>query len=81
LNPREPKPGGRPVSPVRLFGRPRALWQRFVSKAWWLTGADSQKAFTWVHLAATPRHWGTTAPDLSRIAAHVPSIGRHPTRI
>jgi hypothetical protein len=48
----EPTPDGCPKPPARLTGRPRRLWRDFIARAWWLTRADSQKAFMWVHLAA-----------------------------
>jgi hypothetical protein len=48
----EPTLDGCPKPPARLTGRPRRLWKQFIEPAWWLTRADGQKAFMWVHLAS-----------------------------
>lgn len=48
----EPMPAGRPSPPIKLTGRPLALWRRFVVRAWWLSDADSPKAWLWVQLQA-----------------------------
>lgn len=48
----EPQPDGRPVSPVKLTGRPAVYWRRYIAPAHWLTRTDSAKAFMWVHLSA-----------------------------
>jgi hypothetical protein len=52
VSPEEPRPDGRPRAPTPLQGRPLALWRRFINKAWWLTEADSPKAWLWCHLQA-----------------------------
>lgn len=50
-NTAEPRPGGVPRPPLKLTGRPRWYWRTYIEPAYWLTAADSQKAFMWVHMA------------------------------
>jgi hypothetical protein len=45
-------PTGRATPPTLLDGRPADLGAALIEPAWWLTSADSQKAFMWCHLAA-----------------------------
>lgn len=45
-------PNGRPVKP-KVLKRPAAkFWDQFIAPAFWLTEADTQKAFMWCCLAA-----------------------------
>jgi len=67
VNPAEPRPTGKPRPPVRLSGRPKVLWSRFIAKAWWLTEADSPKAWLWVHLQ-TEAEENLTEMNAARIA-------------
>jgi hypothetical protein len=49
---REPAPVGPIERPAKLHGRPGALWDRFIERAYWLTWADGPKALMWCHLQA-----------------------------
>lgn len=48
----QPAPSGKPSPPTPMHGRPLALWRRYVSRAWWLSVADSPKAWLWCYLHA-----------------------------
>ena len=52
LNAADPMPTDRPRPPIRMSGRPAALWKRYIAKAWWLADADSPKAWLWCELQA-----------------------------
>lgn len=67
LNNAEPVPDGKPSPPTPLHGRPLALWRRFVSRAWWLSAADSPKAWLWCHLHAEAEE-GVAGMNAARIA-------------
>lgn len=47
-----PIPTGRPVPPEPLTGTAADLWRANIEPAFWLTAADSQAAFMWVHMSA-----------------------------
>lgn len=48
----EPMPAGAIEKPTKLRGRVSALWDQFITRAFWLTWADGPKALMWVHLQA-----------------------------
>ena len=48
----EPQSLGRPQPPVKMTGRPAALWRRYVLPAYWLGSADGPKAWLWCELQA-----------------------------
>lgn len=52
LNTAAPTPTDRPRPPIKMAGRPAALWKRYIAKAWWLADADSPKAWLWCELQA-----------------------------
>src|SRR5262249_850991 len=52
LPPPDPLTPGSVERPPRLRGPALRLWKRFIARAWWLTWADSPKAFMWCHLQA-----------------------------
>lgn len=72
------QPNGRPTPPLKLTGRPAVLWRKWVKPAWWLSAADSQKAFMWVHMAAAYEASVTPGPDgtmpAPMLAAHVANL-------
>jgi len=43
----QPTPGGDPVRPKWLKGRPASLWDEVLAFAYWLTVADSYKLAAW----------------------------------
>lgn len=48
----DPVPAGSVVRPDKLRGAVAKLWDENIARAWWLTWADSPKAFMWCHLQA-----------------------------
>jgi hypothetical protein len=48
----DPLPAGTVERPAKLKGKPGELWDRFITRAFWLTWADSPKASMWCHLQA-----------------------------
>ena len=80
VNPAEPKPEGPPSPPVRLTGRAARLWASYIRPAWWLSSADSQKAFMWCHMAeefeASPRDM--TAARIAQLRVLGSELGLDP---
>jgi len=46
----EPRPGGSVERPKKMSKTAAALWDQYISRASWLTWADSPKALMWVNL-------------------------------
>ena len=76
----EPIPPHRPKPPVPLNGRPLALWRRFITTAWWLTGHDAPKAWLWCHLHAEAERdpAAFTAAKLSQLRSLGSELGMDP---
>lgn len=78
INPAEPKPSGRPEPPRKLTGRAAVYWKRYVVPAFWLTSADSQKAFMWVHMSAeyeaSTQPGPAGAPPVPMLAARIAQL-------
>lgn len=47
-----PPPPSRCRPPVKMTGRPAALWRRYIAQAWYLTDLDAPKAWLWCALQA-----------------------------
>jgi hypothetical protein len=76
----EPLPDGAPSPPIAMQGRPRALWRRYIVKAWWLTSADAPKAWLWCEMQAeaeeNPR--AMTAARIGQLRALGSELGMDP---
>lgn len=78
-------PPDRPASPcrppVKMTGRPAALWRRFIVKAWYLTDLDAPKAWLWCELQAeAEQSVGTmTAARLGQLRGLGSELGLDPS--
>jgi hypothetical protein len=48
----EPQPIGKPLMPKACSRRAKAIWERLIEPAWWLSHFDAPKAFILCELAA-----------------------------
>jgi hypothetical protein len=73
----QPPAASKPSPPVKLTGRPAALWRRYIRTAWWLEYHDSPKAWLWcqLHAEAEANVAGFTAARLAQLRSLGSELG------
>ena len=76
-----PPPVNQCRPPVKMAGRPAALWRRYIAKAWFLGELDAPKAWLWCELQAeAEQSVGTmTAARLGQLRGLGSELGLDPS--